>query len=86
LKASITSLTSTSGAEAPAVMPIVLASPITGQSMSPARCTSIERSQPCLRATSTRRCELELLGAPTTRIRSHFGAMVLTTSWRLVVA
>ena len=39
--------------------------------MSAARCTSSAFGQPARSATSTRRSELELLGAPTTISRSH---------------
>ena len=56
------------------------------QGISAARCTSSALAQPARSATSTRRSELELLGAPTTISRSQRAAIALTASWRLVVA
>jgi hypothetical protein len=78
--------TSTSGADAPAVMPRRRTSANQLQSMSAARCTSQALPQPALFATSTSRTEFEELGAPTISMASHSGAIDFTASWRLVVA
>ena len=51
-----------------------------------ARWISSAFGQPARSATSTRRSEFELLGAPTTITRSQRGAIALTAAWRLVVA
>ena len=56
------------------------------QSISAARSISTACGQPARSATSTRRSEFELLGEPTTIMRSQAGAMRFTASWRLVVA
>ena len=80
------SSTSSSGAEAPAVMPSVAMPSKCSQGISAARCTSSALGQPARSATSTSRSELELLGAPTTISRSQRAAMALTAAWRLVVA
>ena len=82
----MTSSTSTSGADAPAVTPRLAIEPNIDQSMSAARCTSAARVQPARSATSLRRWVLEELGDPTTTMASTMGATFLTTSWRLVVA
>ena len=44
------------------------------------------RSTPSRSATSARRSELLLLGAPITSMRSQDAAIALTAAWRLVVA
>ena len=80
------SSTSTSGAEAPAVMPRLLMPSNIVQSISAARCTSTESGQPSRSATSRRRCEFDEFGAPTTIMASTCGATCFTASWRLVVA
>jgi hypothetical protein len=54
--------------------------------ISAARCTRSDIVAPARSATSTRRRELEELGAPTIRNRSAPAAVSLTASWRLVVA
>ena len=53
--------------------------------MSVARSISREGT-PMRSATSARRSELLLLGAPMTSIFSHKGAIALTAAWRLEVA
>src|SRR3954469_7833949 len=84
-RASRTSRTSTSGADAPAVTPIVAGRPSQSQSISPAR--SIRRAgTPMRSATSARRSELLLLGAPMTSNRSHSGTIALTAACRFDVA
>ena len=83
--ASTTSRTSTSGAEAPAVMPTVSGRPSQSQSISAARWIS-RAGAPLRSATSARRSELLLLGAPITSRRSQRGAMDLTAACRLDVA
>ena len=80
------SSTSTSGAEAPAVTPSVAMPSNSSQGISAARCTSSALGQPARSATSTRRSELELLGAPTTISASQRAAIAFTAACRLVVA
>ena len=79
-------VTSSSGAEAPAVMPSVAMPSSWSHGMSAACCTSSAFGQPARSATSTSRSEFELLGAPTTISPSQRAAMAFTASWRLVVA
>ena len=79
-------LTSSSGAEAPAVMPSVAMPSNCSHGISDACCTRSAFGQPARSATSTSRSELELLGAPTTITRSQRAAIAFTASWRLVVA
>src|SRR5690606_3077259 len=81
----ITSCTSTSGAEAPAVTPIrrLPASHSGRMSAAPSiRCACT----PSRSASSRRRLELELLAEPTTSTRSALPASSLTASWRFWVA
>src|SRR5579884_187047 len=82
---SSTSRTSTSGAEAPAVIPSVEGWPSHDQSMSSARSMSRDGT-PIRSATSANRNELLLLGAPITSMRSHSGATAFTAACRLEVA
>ena len=82
----MTASTRTSGADAPAVIPTFSAPSRADQSMSPGPWIRKERSQPAARATSTRRCELDELGAPITSSASQRGAIAFTADWRLVVA
>ena len=67
-------------------MPTARASANAGQSMSPARCTSMDMGQPARSATSTRRNEFDEFGAPITRNASQRAAIALTAFCRLVVA
>jgi hypothetical protein len=85
-KASITSLTSCSGAEAPAVIPSVWTPSSLAQGISAARSISSELVQPARSATSTSRTEFDEFGAPMTNRPSSFGAIALTAACRLVVA
>ncbi len=75
-----------SGTEAPLVTPTV----VTPSSHSSFRREALsmrwEASAPAARATSTSRTEFEELSEPTTITSSHSGAIVLTATWRLVVA
>ena len=85
-KASMISSTSTSGADAPAVMPSAPMPSRAFQSRSEARWMRKARAQPSRAATSRRRCELDELGAPTTSMASTFGATSRTAACRFVVA
>src|SRR5215469_9425522 len=78
LSAPIISSTRISGAEAPAVIPIDPIAVRSPQGISAAFWTSIAFGQPERNATSTRRFEFELFGAPTTRITSQRLAMDFT--------
>ena len=84
-RASITDRISSSGAEAPAVRPTTRR-PVTqdGSTSDPSatRCDSTPISRPI----STKRLELELFLAPTTRIRSLTPARSRTAVWRFWVA
>src|SRR5260221_4393513 len=68
--AAITSSTSTSGADAPAVIPRRRMSSSFDQSISEARWTSSDTGKPPRSATSRSRCELDEFGAPMTIIAS----------------
>ena len=82
----ITSRTSFSGAEAPAVRPML------PHALEPAALDVFgtidqERARtPCFSASSRRRLELELLTEPTTSTRSTASASRRTASWRFCVA
>jgi hypothetical protein len=80
------SSTSTSGAEAPAVMPRRVTFLKSLQLTSAAHCMRNAHGQPDFSATSLRRCEFDEFGAPTTIMASTTGATRFTASWRFVVA
>ena len=67
-------------------MPSVRTVPTSSQGMALARWIRKARAQPARSATSTRRSEFELLGAPTTSRQSMPGAIAFTAACRFVVA
>ena len=83
---SITSCTSSSGAEAPAVMPTTSTPSQPGRVAARCRRRSGSSARPASTPISRRRLEFELFCAPTTRITSTSLASSRTAVWRFCVA